>query len=353
MKKLKQILLFILTVLFVVSCSSSKETVKEQELIIYPSPPEKTRIQYLTSFSTAFDITGEQSEFLSNIVGEKENRVIIKPYGIAIYKGKIYICDTILGGIIIIDLSNSTFEYFTPKGLGVLKKPINCFIDETGNLYVADSERQQIVVFDEAGNYLKSFGQGEEIKPTDVFVDDKNIWVTDLKNHQVMVYDKSTYEYQRSIPGEKPDSLSKLFSPTNLYVTDNKLYVSDFGDFNVKIYNTNGNYIRRVGSYGRNLGQFVRQKGIAVDKEENLYVVDAGFENVQIFDKEGQLLMFFGGPYHGPGDMWLPAKVIIDYDNLEYFQKYVYKDFDLKYLIFVTNQYGPDKISVYGFVEEK
>ncbi len=208
-------------------------------------------------------------------------------------------------------------------------------------------------MFDEAGNYLKSFGQGEEIKPTDVFVDDKNIWVTDLKNHQVMVYDKSTYEYQRSIPGAKPDSLSKLFSPTNLYVTDNKLYVSDFGDFNVKIYDTNGNYIRKVGSYGRNLGQFVRQKGIAVDKEENLYVVDAGFENVQIFDKEGPLLMFFGGPYHGPGDMWLPAKVIIDYDNLEYFQKYVYKDFDLKYLIFVTNQYGPDKISVYGFVEEK
>ncbi len=124
MKKLKQILLFILTALFLVSCSSSKETVKEQELIIYPSPPEKTRIQYLTSFSTAFDITGEQSEFLSNIVGEKENRAIVKPYGIAIYKGKIYICDTILGGIIIIDLSNSTFEYFTPKGLGDLKNQL-------------------------------------------------------------------------------------------------------------------------------------------------------------------------------------------------------------------------------------
>jgi hypothetical protein len=82
-------------------------------------------------------------------------------------------------------------------------------------------------------------------------------------------------------------------------------------------------------------------------------VVDAGFENVQIFDKEGQLLMFFGGPYNGPGDMWLPAKVIIDYNNLEYFQKYVHNNFNLKYLIFVTNQYGPDKVNVYGFVEEK
>jgi len=81
--------------------------------------------------------------------------------------------------------------------------------------------------------------------------------------------------------------------------------------------------------------------------------VDAAFENVQIFDKEGKLLMFFGGTYQGPGYMWLPAKVIIDYDNLKYFQKYVYKDFKLKYLIFVTNQYGPDKVSVYGFIEPR
>lgn len=95
------------------------------------------------------------------------------------------------------------------------------------------------------------------------------------------------------------------------------------------------------------------KKGIAVDKENNLYVVDAGFENVQIFNNKGQLLMFFGGSYKGPGDMWLPAKVIIDYDNLNYFQKYVHESFDLKYLIFVTNQYGPSKINIYGFVETK
>ena len=61
--------------------------------------------------------------------------------------------------------------------------------------------------------------------------------------------------------------------------------------------------------------------------------------------------MFFGGNYKGPGYLWLPAKVIIDYDNLSYFQKFVDPSFELKYLILVTSQYGPDKINVYGFVE--
>jgi hypothetical protein len=48
--------------------------------------------------------------------------------------------------------------------------------------------------------------------------------------------------------------------------------------------------------------------------------------------------------------MWLPADVTIDYGNLGYFSQYVDSSFNLEYLIFVTNQYGPDKVNVYGFV---
>ena len=99
--------------------------------------------------------------------------------------------------------------------------------------------------------------------------------------------------------------------------------------------------------------QMVRPKGIAVDRESNLYVVDAGIENTQIFNKEGKLLMYFGGTYEGPGGMWLPAKITIDYYNMKYFQKYVDPDFVLKYLILVTNQFGPDKLNVYGRVDPK
>jgi len=353
MKTIFKYILVCIPLVFLSACSSSKESVKTTEPIIYPAPPDKPRIQYLTSFSKSTDITGEQSSFLSSVVGKEEVRQIVKPYGISIYKGKIYVCDTILGELIIINLNNSTFEDFSPKGLGQLKKPINCFNDAEGRLYVTDTKRQQVVIFDKNGKYITSFGEKEKIKPIDVFVDNKNIWVSDLHNHSVMVYDKKTYKFMYSIPKANADSSAKLYSPTNLAMSKNNLYVSDFGGFDIKVYSKDGKYKRTIGSYGRNLGQFVRQKGIAVDKDENLYVVDAGFENVQIFNKEGNLLMFFGGPYKGPGDMWLPAKIIIDYDNLKYFQKYVYNKFKLKYLIFVTNQYGPEKINVYGFIEEK
>jgi DNA-binding beta-propeller fold protein YncE len=323
------------------------------ELVIYPAPPDTTRIQYLTSIGISTDIEGKRSGFSKFILGDIPAKPIVKPYGASVRNGKIYICDPGVKGIDIIDLENKTFEYFTPSGLGELKLPLNCCTDENGNLYIADGERMQIVVFDSKGNYLADFGEEENFKPTDVNVTENEIWVANLKNNQICVYNKASHALIYSFPDTKKGEKDYLYSPTNLYVTKDLVYVSDMGDSKIKIFNHDGLFLRSIGSYGTGIGQLARPKGVSVDRDSNVYIVDAGFENAQIFDPEGQLLMHFGGPYNGHGDMWLPAKVVIDYDNLAYFQKYVNPRFRLNYLIFVTNQYGPDKLSVYGFVESK
>ncbi|MFH1321657.1 MAG: 6-bladed beta-propeller [Bacteroidota bacterium] len=335
-----------------VSCSRHLNTLtKTNKIVIFPSPPDTAKIQFLTSISNSSDVVRKQSKFKKFVLGEETVKPINKPYGIFIRNGKLYICDTYLDGLEIIDLEKNTFSNFIPSGKGQLKLPLNCYVDENNTLYVADGGRRQIVIFDINGNYINCFGEAENFKPTDVFVCKNKIWVSNIKNNKINVYDKDTYKLLNSFPESEVGSNEYLYSPTNIYVTDDKVYVSDFGDFKIKIFTHDGEFVKSIGSYGKNLGQFVRPKGIAVDSELNLYVVDAGFENTQIFNKEGNLLMFFGGPYQGPGYMWLPAKVIVDYDNLKYFQKYVDISFDLKYLIFVSNQYGPDKINVYGAIE--
>ncbi len=338
-----------------IACSPKvRKEITADNLVIFPSPPDTARVQYLTRFSNSIDVTGGRSGFMRFILGEEESRPIIKPYGIYVYKGRIYICDSILGGLEILDLNEKTFDYFQPQGLGIIKKPINCFVDKDGMLYVADADRRQIVVFDQNLKYQASFCDATKMKPTDVRVVNNEIWVCDIKGHQIHIYSKPDYKLLRSFPiNATPKTDEFLNSPTNLFVSDDYVYVSDFGAFKIKVYTRDGKFVRTIGSYGKALGQFVRPKGIAVDKDGLLHVVDAGFENVQIFDKNGKLLMFYGGSYKHPGNMWLPAKVLIDYDNLDYFRDYVHKSFNLKYLIFVTNQYGPDKVSVYGFIEPK
>lgn len=321
--------------------------------VTFPAPPDTARVQFLLSVSTEDDVRGiEDQGWLASVLEDpgRETDGIIKPYGVSLRNGRLYVCDTMLPGVEIIDIHARSFRRWQPAGEGALRKPINCTVDPaTGRLYVADSEREQVVVFDSAQAYVGNFGGGRGV-PTDVFVDAEEIFVADVGGGRVHVYDKATHALLRSFPEEGVEGDADLRQPTNLWVHGDTVVVSDFGDFGIKLYSREGAFLSRIGSFGRALGQFVRPKGVSVDRDGNIFVVDAGFENVQVFRPDGKLLTFFGGSYAGPGTMWLPAQVRISYESLDFFRPYVDPAYELEYVILVTNQYGPDRLNVYGFV---
>jgi DNA-binding beta-propeller fold protein YncE len=349
--------IFILSLIVVGGTSCIRDLSQSKgydDLVIYPSPPDTARIQYLTSVSISTDIKGKQSAFNKFIFGEDVPKPVIKPYGITTSGSKVYICDTGIGGLVLINPSDKSFEYFIPSGKGKLQLPLNASVDENGNLFVADANRRQIVVFNNELNYVSEFGEATEtFKPTDVNVTGDKVFVVSVKDQKIFVYEKNTWKKLNSFPSAEEGEDGYLYQPTNIVVDDNFVYVSDLGDNKVKVFSVGGEYIRSVGGYGAYAGQLMRPKGVAVDKESNLYIVDAAFENTQIFNSSGKVLMSFGGAYRSHGDMWLPVDVSVSYSGLEFYSKFVDPSFNLKYLIFVTNQYGPDKISVYGFVETK
>ena len=63
---------------------------------------------------------------------------------------------------------------------------------------------------------------------------------------------------------------------------------------------------------GDGSGNFSKPKGVAVDSEGNIYITDAHFDIVQIFDKNGKLLLWFGSSGSGKGDFFIPAGIFID-----------------------------------------
>jgi hypothetical protein len=131
------------------------------------------------------------------------------------------------------------------------------------------------------------------------------------------------------------------------------MFVSDSGGFTIKAYDAEGNYVRTIGEMGLKPGRFALPKGIAVDREGRIYVIDAATALAQVFDKQGQLLMYFGEPKSsGRGAMYLPAALAIDYQNVDLYQKYAAPGYKIEYLIFVTNQAGPQKVNVYGFLRK-
>ena len=66
------------------------------------------------------------------------------------------------------------------------------------------------------------------------------------------------------------------------------------------------------GEAGDSLGDLALPKAIALDSDNHIYVVDSRFENIQIFDRSGRLLLFFGTEGTGPGEFWLPGGIFID-----------------------------------------
>jgi len=347
---------FFVLLLFVCGCATVPKTVEErQKAIFYPPEPDEPRLQFLVSFSSSDDLEGPPSGFRKFIVGEeKQTKPIVKPYGVAVYNDKIYICDTVHNSIDILDLEKRKFEFFRPKEEAHLIDPINLSFDANGDMYVADSRRGQVAIFDKSGDYLGAIGKKSEFKPTDVLIRDDKIYICDLKTQSVKVYALKDKQYLFSIPKEGAKEEARLFSPTNIAIDEGKnLYLSDTGGFKVQKYNENGEFLMSMGSHGDSPGQFARPKGIAVDKEGRVYVVDAAFENVQIFDKEGKLLLFFAEPGGSAASLVLPAGIAIDYSLKDSFSPFIDPAFEAEYLVLVTSQYGDRKLSIFAFGHKK
>jgi DNA-binding beta-propeller fold protein YncE len=230
-----------------------------------------------------------------------------------------------------------------------MKKPINIAIDADGTKYVTDTGREAILVYDESDRFVRLMGEKGQFRPVDVAISGDRLYVTDLQSQNVKVLDKHTGE-QLSEIGQAGAREGKMFHPTNLAIgPDGSVYVSDTNNFRIQQFTADGEFVRSFGTAGQGFGQFARPKGVSVDAEGRIYVVDAAFQNVQIFDDQARLLLFIGGAGQGRGQFSLPTVVKIDYANVEYFQKYVAPGFELEYLVLVVSQFGPNKISVFGF----
>jgi DNA-binding beta-propeller fold protein YncE len=336
--------------LVVVGCATSQKP--RLPAVFFPPAPALPRLQYLTSLSGLRDVE-EQSAFNRFVVGELQDTKVDKPYGVAIYDGKIYVCDT-NAGVAVLDLKNKSFGTLKGAvGSGKLSQPVNISIEPDGSKYVADPVRGQIVAFDRRDEFVRAYGTPGSWRPVDVAPYEDRLYVADPQNGLVKVFDKQSGALLKTI-GDKGPPSERLDLPTNLaFDRDGYLYVTDVGRFQVVKFDRDGHFKATFGRPGDNLGHFARPKGIAVDRDNRLYAVDAAFNNVQIFNAQGRLLMFFGEGGDTPGGLLLPAKVAIDYDNLSYFQKYLDPAFQPEYLVLVTSQFGDRRVNVLAYGREK
>ena len=334
----------------VAGCAAPRST--QAPLLLFPSPPDKPRIQFLTWFSGAEEVEAPKSSFAQFVLGDEPANTlgIQKPYGLAARDGVVYVCDTKMPGMCRLDFKNQSFSVLGVRGPGRLRKPINVLLDAGGYKFVADSEREQIVVFGPDDQYVTAFDVPKPGRPVDVALWENELYVLDNdESCQIVVMDRQTGEVLRTLggPGEEP---GQFRTPNSLsFGPEGYLYVSDTLNWRIQKLTREGEPVWTTGTPGQRLGQFIRNRGLRVGPDGIIYVADAATEIIQMYNAEGQILMHFGGPGTVPGALVLPATVAVDDSSMPYFKEFIHEDFNAEYLLFVSSQYGRHLVGVYAF----
>ncbi len=323
----------------------------ELEKVFYPRLPETPRIQFLTAINSEEDIGVERDNFKEFVTGKVQPvKIIARPWDIDHSGSRLYIVDKTFRRILVVDLKAKEFDFFSTDLSGPLVNPGGIFTSKAGYKYLADRGRGEILEFDRSDRFTRVFKDGDQFSPVDVVVDGDRVYACDVQRSEIKVFDRVSGIVVQTITGSGEPGGS-LHTPSHLAIDDRGyIYVTDFLNFRVQVFDNEGIFVRVIGEPGDYPGSMPRPKGIAVDRDNHLYAIDSAFELVQIFDIDtGEVLLPFGKFGSLSGGTWLPAGIHIDYDNLEHFSKFADPRFHLKYLIYVANQTGPFKINVYGF----
>ncbi len=285
---------------------------------VWPLPPETPRIRYVESFSSSEHYGAGRRNWLRDAVlgpdGRKLERMV-KPYAATTDRqGRLYVTDTGIGAVWVFDPEQKQVRFLGNEGPVRLATPSGVAVDERGVVFVADTKLDRVVGFDQAGKVVLAIGQADEFySPAGLAVDPRSgyLYVADSGRHKIRVYEtvggRFLFEFGRR--GTGPGEFN---FPTHLAFHRGRLYVTDTMNFRVQVFTPDGTFVRRYGEMGDRFGQLARPKGVGVDSEGHVYVVDAAFGNFQIFNGEGELLLFVGRTGREPGEFWLPAGLHID-----------------------------------------
>ncbi|GEM_PF-2002568 len=259
-----------------------------------------------------------------------EFKEFIDPTGIALDSdGSIYVADTGNARVQKFDKHGKFLGAFGSMGLlsvgmadagysnneenkrhELFESPEAIIIGQSGDAYIVDRRTGTVSIFDNEGNYIKSFGS--LVSPRGIADDSQgNIYVVEQGNNRVVKYDSSGNMVKTWGTFGIDDGLFKAPYGIAIDSKDN-VYVADSVNNRIQKFDANGNFISKFGARGTGAGQFISPHGLAFDFSDNLYVVDAGNYRAQKFGQDGNFLVQFGSRGDGPGNFMSPEAVTVD-----------------------------------------
>jgi len=228
--------------------------------------------------------------------------------------GNVYVSDPALGQVIVRAPSGRVVAR-----LGGLARPIGVAVGDAGRTYVGDGESGSVTAFGPDWQPLFQLGQGagEFRLPNDLAVDAAtgNIYVADSEAQQIKVYDAAG-AFQQSFGGQGNGDGQFNF-PVGVVVDAGarQVLVADQLNYRIQVFDTAGNFLYCFGAHGSQAGKFNTPQGVAIDGRSRVYVADSLEGRIQVLDRNGDFVGYIGDFGQAPGQLRIPMGMVIDPSN--------------------------------------
>ena len=293
-----------------------------QTVIEYPPPPNPARYRYVGELrgEPNFARQGGRGWSVQRVLawlvglGKGRQQLLQRPQsGWVDQRGRIFVTDSAAHVVWVFDPAEGQLEQWQTAGDGgSLITPVGIVGDNRGHIWVADADQGQVSVLSEDGKPLGVVGRGALQRPTGVALDprDGRLFVADSQAHQILIFDARGV--QIAATGQRGVGPGQFNGPTHLAFAHDRLHVVDTLNSRVQILDRDGAFQHQFGRRGLYVGDLPRPKGVSVDSDGNVYVVESYYDYLLVYNAQGRPLLPIGGTGTGVGQFYLPTGVWTD-----------------------------------------
>lgn len=296
--------------------------------IVWPEAPDEARLVYEGQLvgQVNFVLPKELEEngwqkfarWLVGLYDEREQLLLHRPNaGFTDEAGRVYVVDAGRGALIVFDprfieegAKVQTGRMSLWKFLGsdrALQMPTHVTGVWHGLLAISDAAYGHVLLVDTAGRWQGDLGRGLLKRATGLAFDAQaeELYVADTEAHQVLVF-AADGQLKRRL-GVAGEGQTELNGPSHLAMGREGLWISDAFNNRIQIWTREGQWIRSIGQRGTWVGQLARPKGVGVSAEGVTFVVESLFGHVLLFGPQGEFLLGLDAKNIPGGALTLPA----------------------------------------------